>query len=385
MVNRVVLDSKDIEILLLLQENPLIKISDIAEVIGLSVSNTSARIDALEVKKEAFQGVRGRLNLDAMQLELHNLLFKVSSKKALEYMEKDFSFKHPYLLYRVRCNGPFPGLYMQFRTPICGLNYLEELAGILKSKGIIDDYYYITRNKEEKDVDIKSSIRSYDTKTGLWKFDWDVWKDGFQNISVEKQPKDPPSESILNQLSELDVKLLSQLLSDARRKNIDMIRNLKLSKESGVAQKVSRRLKYLKENAIADYRVFLKYTDFDLFQTILIQGYCRDEIPLKLRNYLMKSSKEENQKTAKRKSVFPFQCTYFITKEGFYWYVRAPPKHVSEILDFVWEICPDHKLFLLDYRFSRRYPLWPETFDVENHKWKRNYEFMVKSVINGLD
>ncbi len=385
MVNRVVLDSKDIEILLLLQENPLIKFSEIAEVIGLSVSNTSARIEALEMKKQAFQGVRGSLNLDAMELELHNLLFKVSSKKALDYMEKEFSAKHPYLLYRVRCNGPFPGLYLQFRTPISGLNYLEELAGILKAKGIIDDYYYITRNKEEKDVNIKSSIRSYDTNTGLWKFDWDIWKDGFQNVSSEKQPNNPPSNSILEQLSELDMKLLSQLLSDARRKNIDMIRNLSIRNESGVAQKVSRRLRFLKDHAISDYRVFLKYTDFDMYQTILIQGFCRDEIPLKLRNYLMKSSVEENQKTAKRKSIFPFQCSYFITKEGFYWYVRAPPKHVSEILDFVWGICPDHKLFLLDYRFSRRYPLWAETFDAENHKWKMNYDFMIKSVLDSLD
>lgn len=102
MVNRVMLDSKDIEILLLLQENPLAKLSDIAEVIDLSVSNTSARLETLEKKKKAFQGVRASLNLDAMQLEIHNLLFKVSSKKALDYLETEFSFNHPYLLYRVK-------------------------------------------------------------------------------------------------------------------------------------------------------------------------------------------------------------------------------------------------------------------------------------------
>jgi DNA-binding Lrp family transcriptional regulator len=385
MGNRVMLDSKDIEILLLLQENPLAKLSDIAEVIDLSVSNTSARLETLEKKKEAFQGVRASLNLDAMQLELHNLLFKVSSKKALDYMETEFSFNHPYLIYRVRCNGPFPGLYMQFRTPICGLNYIEELAGILKSKGIIDNYYYISRNKEEKDVRIKSSIRSWDSSKGQWTFDWDIWKRGFENASSEKLPKNQTSESILNQLSDLDIKLLSQFLSDARRKNIDMIRNLKLGKDSGVAQKVSRRLKFLKEHAISDYRVFLKYTDFDLYQTVLIQGYCRDEIPLKLRNYLMKSSNEETKSNVKRNTVFPFQCSYFITNDGFYWYVRAPPKHISELLDFVWEICPEHKLFLLDYRFSKRYPLWDETFDAENHKWKKNYDFMIKSVLDSLE
>lgn len=164
-----------------------------------------------------------------------------------------------------------------------------------------------------------------------------------------------------------------------------MIRSLKLSKKSGVAQKVSRRLRFLKENAISDYRVFLNWTDFDLYQTILIQGFCRDEIPLKLRNYLMKSSKEVNQSNIQRNSVFPFQCSYFITNDGFYWYVRAPPKHVSELLDFIWEISPDHKLFLLDYRFSQRYKLWDQTFDAENHKWKKNYDFMIKSVLESTD
>ncbi|MGC9779805.1 MAG: winged helix-turn-helix transcriptional regulator [Candidatus Heimdallarchaeota archaeon] len=367
------IDAKDMEILLTIQDNPLATLSDIASQINLSISNTSARLTRLEEIEKAFFGVKVGLNLSALELETNNFLIKLNSKKSLKLFENKFSYYHPYLMYRGRCNGKFPGLYLQFRTPKEGLNYLEELFGILLSKGILEDFEYIQKQPNEAQVRINSSLRGWDPKKQRWIFDWKTWKDNFENTSAKSIPEKSGSESILEQLSEMDIKLLSELTLDARRKNVDMMKNRGVENNPGVAQKVSRRIKFLKEKAISDYRIYLNWSIFDLYQTILIKGQCHNNASLKLRNYLTES-----------KSSIPFQNIYFITDYGFLWYIRAPPSHLSELMDFIWDVCPGHELFLIDYKFTRVYGLWDQTFNAEKKKWKLNYEFMIDNVVKKI-
>ena len=161
-----------------------------------------------------------------------------------------------------------------------------------------------------------------------------------------------------------------------------MIKNLKLQDQPGIAQKVSRRVSYLKEQAITGYRVFLNWTSFDLYQTVIIHGHCSKLLARKLRNYIYNSNGSQTQDG---RPSFPFQGVFLITETGFLWYVRAPPAHISDLANFVMEICPKHDMFWVGYKHSLSYFLWDETFDEEKRQWKSDRTFMVDDVLARLE
>ncbi|MHA1971918.1 MAG: AsnC family transcriptional regulator [Candidatus Hodarchaeales archaeon] len=373
------MDSKDIKILLALQEDPLAHVSTIAKLIGLSNSNTAERVKRLINEEVAFKGVHADLNLQALGLELHDFFFHVDSHQALKILEEKLCYYHPYVLYRGRCHGKFSGLFLQFRVPKGTLNHLINLSQALREHKIIREFEYLKRIPSEKGVSIKSALNYWDFEKKSWRFDWKNWKEGFETISTEQQIQDRKrSKVILPELKLLDIKLLAELTVNARRKNIEIMKSIGINThESGSAQKISRRLMFLKKNAISDYRIFLNWEKFDLYQTILIHGRCDIITARKFRNYLY----FENEKSLNR---FPFETILFLTVDGFLWYIRAPPSHLSEITDFIWEICPDHDMFWIDYKFSEYYGLWSEIFDPLLNRWKSDQKFMVDDVLKRM-
>ncbi|MEA2071781.1 MAG: Lrp/AsnC family transcriptional regulator [Asgard group archaeon] len=377
------LDAKDIQILLTLQNNPLATISDIAEQIKMSVSGTASRIERLVDEKKAYHRVHADLNLEALGLEIHDYFYEVNSKKHLAALEKELSHNHPYLLARFRCYGRFSGLYMQFRIPENSIHHLEILTDELVSNGLLNEYQHLKRIEDEKVVRIKSSLRSFNPTENSWVFNWDKWRTDFKKVSTKQISSQRADEKILSDLTELDIQLLGELTRDARTENIDMARNLGIKIVKGTPQKISRRLQFLREKAIKDYRIFLNWEIFDLYQRMVIIGYCSKSQARKIRNYLMIEEMAEIDESVNF-IQFPFGSLFFITDFGFYWFIRAPPAQTSEISNFLWEVCPNHHLFLLDYKFSKSYALWPKTFDAENKKWKTSQEFMVNSVLKNM-
>ncbi len=187
-----------------------------------------------------------------------------------------------------------------------------------------------------------------------------------------------------------DIQLLSQLTIDGKRKNTTMMKNLGIKNEAGAKQKIGRRVAFLKENAIINYRLSLNHSAFDLYQTIIFRGNCGVDIARKLRNYLYKNQEQyansikNNIPIDQENPIFPFSGLFFIAENGFLWYVRAPPKHLSELNDFMLEICPQHNLFIIDHKFSKNYALWDQTFDTKDKKWKASKDFMVDSVMENI-
>jgi len=372
------LDAKDMEILLNLQKNPLATLSQISQQINLSVSNTSARLKRLEQTKRIYQGVHADLNTSALELEIYDFFFSVQQKQHLIYLEEKFSHRHPYVLFRNRITGKENGLFLQFRAPQSTLELIIETVTILQDKGIITDYQYLPREPKKKALRVKSALQYWSPTKKTWDFDWTRWKESYENAKSTPPPDREISHSILKELSDLDVKLLAELSLDARKKNVEMIQDLGLKPVSGLAQKVSRRVRFLKEKAIEDYRVFLHWTSFDLYQSVAIKGNCKSAISNKIYNHLDVHNNEGER------LQFPFMSLYYLMSDGFFWYVRAPPNHLSKFLDFVWGACPNFELYLFDYQTSQIYGLWAETFDSENHSWKKDRAYMVERVLEDL-
>jgi DNA-binding Lrp family transcriptional regulator len=375
----ITIDSKDIEILLIIQEDPLAPISTVAKRIGMSNSNTSERLNRLMNEKKAFKGVHADLNLPSLGLEIYDFFYRVKSQGALKALEEKLCYYHPYVLYRGRCYGNYSGLFIQYRIPKDGLDFLIKLSDILIERNFIIDYDYIVRNLEEKSVSIKSALNYWNSETQRWIFDWKSWKINFKSITDVLQSHPKPATNILSNLTSLDIQLLAALTLDARRKNVDIMRTIGIDDDKqGSAQRISRHLAFLKEKAISDYRVFLNWEYFDLYQTILIKGCCVSKIARKLRNYLSLENNSEGYQQ------FPFESVFFLTKKGFLWYLRAPPAHISELVDFIWEICPNHEIFWIDYKYSEYYGLWAETFDIDKKQWKLDHNFLIADVVKEL-
>ncbi|MBD3190262.1 MAG: hypothetical protein GF308_06445 [Candidatus Heimdallarchaeota archaeon] len=359
-----------------MQDEPLATLRSIAKKVDMSISGTSLRINRLIEEAKAVNRIHIDLNHDALGLEIHSFFYKIDSKNSLEKLEQVIGYYHPYTLYLGRCFGKFSGLLVQYQIPKNSLSYLQNLADYLKEMNYIKDYNYVKSDKQERGLIIKSSIRSWNPESETWHFDWKNWKEHFVEVSPSSQPQ-KTSKTILERLSKLDIQLLAQLTLDGRKKNIDIIRDLNIEHQSGIAQKVSRRINFLKENVISDYRLFLNWAFFDLYQTIIIHSFCSKELARKLRNYLLLTN-EQN------KRIFPFGSRFHITEDGFFWYVKAPPSHISELMDFIWEFYPKHDLFWISYKHSHVYGLWPETFDEQKKQWKVSKQFMIDPILKRL-
>ncbi|MHA1225898.1 MAG: hypothetical protein ACTSR2_03640 [Candidatus Hodarchaeales archaeon] len=230
-------------------------------------------------------------------------------------------------------------------------------------KTLMDQHHIANFRLLSKSDDSTPSIYSKNLFLALnktsqrWEFDWNIWKEQLNSTS-ETIPKKKSEESILKKIQLLDVQLLGQLTLDARQKNSEIIRKIGLDPNSpGVRQKVSRRLKFLKEYAIQNYRCFFNWEVFDTHHTFL---------------FICKTSKSQSARLFNnlKENTIPFQSTFTIVDGGFLWAVQAPPSHFSHISSIVWENSIEQELILMDYKSSMVYGLWPATFDSERQQWK---------------
>lgn len=398
-------DAVDYEIIMCLQKNPFATVVSIAKDINKSLATTHSRVNSILNEKKAFRRVQAELNNSNLGLEIHSFLYEVNGHKNLRKLEREFCYLHPYVFYQGRFYGKYSGVYIQYRIPKGGFKYLEQISAELKSRKIIDNYDNIKMKSDERSsVIVKSALQCWDRTSNEWIFDWDSWKKEFfayiasfedindfdENENKKKSKKDNNSpknkvktynEDIsLKNLKEIDIKLLAQITLDARQKNIDIIRKIGLEENAANKQLVSRHLKMIKKEFISDYRIFLRGDYFDLNQTILIRGHCNNYISEKLKEYLKKGYTSSNKDI----TGFPFQSVFNLAENGYLWYIRAPPNHMSELLDFVWSIC-SYDIFMIDYKNTKGYGLWDQTFDLERKEWKKDENFMVTEVINRLD
>ena len=119
---------------------------------------------------------------------------------------------------------------------------------------------------------------------------------------------------------------------------------------------VSRKLKFLDKAVISQYRVFLRWEPFEIYNSFLVICECEDKISFKLQNLL-------------HENPIPFESTYKITENGFLWYLRCPASHFSDISAIIWSISKSVKFYYLDYKKSQYYGLWKGAFDYDNQQW----------------
>ncbi|MFX0061681.1 MAG: winged helix-turn-helix transcriptional regulator [Candidatus Hermodarchaeota archaeon] len=357
------LTSKDIEILISLQQDPTIKFIELAEILSISAATAANRYYSMV--ERTLNRVIADLEIGKLDLEIIDV-FIGSENLTNSCLIENFCEAHPYTLYRSRVFGSFNGLYLQFRIPIGTKNLLISQLNELKQKSGIK--WFETFSHKYPKISTTMRLENWVPETHSWNFDWDSWEAKLDSQKTQAhrtiEELDSNNEILLNQLDLLDMHILEELTKGcARRKHVDIIKAIedKLSPTSPLRnipkQTFSRHFKKLNQEVITGYRLFLDWRTLDMHNSIMFRCVANDQITASF------------YQTLERYPI-PFESTIRKQGDGFFWFIRLPPAQLSDLYNIIWKNVEKLETIIFDYKSSEHYGLWHETFDVKKHKWK---------------
>lgn len=363
-----------LSLLIAIQGNPFGTMEELADAAGISKPTAIKRLRVLqgeeplddETPPKRYFVVKPLLSYHKLGLEEFDVLIEVASLKHAKTVEK-VAREHPYTAYRSRCFGSTNGLLVQFRIPRGTRALMEKLLDELREREVIRRYQILT--KTDSDVQYTSmSLDGWDDETRSWTFDWEAWhakeaKTKFKHQEIE------PSESLPSWFSQDDLHIIREMMIGSRRMNTDIIESLKERDVDFTPQTFSRHLQVIKDEFIDDFRVTFAEEPFDILNSVLVTGRGRPEylhhLFVKLEGY-----------------PIPFESTFRIAEDSFFWFVRLPQEHISPFLNGLFDRMLEMKVSILDYKHSLLYHIWPETFDEETGSWRSDRSFMVDEILD---
>lgn len=363
------LDNTDIQILVAIHQNPKTTFSEIANLLNLSPTTVSTRYS--KITDRTRNRVIGDVNIHRLGLEIVEFLLETQNLTNCIEIE-NFCDNHYYTLYRSRIFGNFNGIYVQFRIPQGTHPRLLTQLYNFQRNGIIKKIFPL----EKLYPKIFTTVNLQNWKGNMqWDFDWNDWKSALSTV-IESQiapsfalvkKKD---ELFLNKLNKLDFLILEEITyRRARRKNIELIEDIEniLKKEDPDTfkpiskQTFSRHRSFVESELISDWRLFFDEKTFDIYNTIAFLANT-SERTINSIYYLLKQQ------------PIPFTSTFFpLSKISFFWYIRVPPTHFSQLYKILWTWVDALDVFLFDYSESKHYGLWHKAFDFNTGSWITDY------------
>ncbi len=365
------MNTERLKLLFALQEQPIAPASVLAKEVGISAPTARAWLESLK-EEQVFVGVHTNLRSRQIGLELDDFMLQVTSHEALQKIEQ-FCEVHPYTSYRARVfGGDVQGIMLQFRQPDTARPHLLKALDVMKREGLVSRIRELpTLNVEYGSSFTRPRIDAWNPNVMGWKFDWNKWWSA-RPSEIKERPKSPQPVEELVELDELDVRILQEIGTNARRKNTEIIDALGMNKQApGVQQKISSRLKRLSDEVIESYRVYINWTHFDVYNTPIIIAEADEDTTDQLISYLATSK-------------FPFGSSIRKIKNGFIWSARLPSAHLSELVSFVWKLVKSYEIMIIDYKHSQVYGLWAEAFDSSNRSWRSDAEFCLHTPLKAI-
>ena len=356
------LHGRHISILMALQEDPMISVSELTQKSGFAQTTVYQDLKWLggNHPKHSFRYFRVIPDLDevALGLETVDVLIEVSTFGQYVGLEVALD-NYPYTKYRIRTHGSTNGLFVQFRIPHGTAPYLNDYLEKLRRQNKLSGYR-ILPTQDTESLNTVSSLKNWDLNTFSWSFDVDDWA---KTKSKRIRFNHLKGASKLSLLKKLDIKVMCHLTRGSRRKQTQIIDALAEDGVTITSQDFSRRLRAINENFVKGYRMFIDPDAFDLWSNILVTAAVTKEFSEELRGRVQENS-------------FPFRSTMKLTDDFLLWFVRLPPGHVSELVDYLHRVTIDMQLNLADYRRSEVYCLWDAAFDEQDHQWRSDKQFL---------
>ncbi|MFX0113939.1 MAG: AsnC family transcriptional regulator [Candidatus Hodarchaeota archaeon] len=355
----------DLKLLIALQEQPTAPYSSLAEKVSLSPQTVSHRLQRL--RERGHGEVKAILDGDALNFEYVNVLLEVPSLDKIPIIET-FAKNYPYVRYRSRCFGGFNGVYLQFRIPKGSRDAIFDVLERLKGAGLIRKKYEIPTIG--RSIYTKPQLAFWNPEDLEWEFSWFEWMNGEPSEANSSFDKNKLAEKarrdvILDKLDYIDLYILRHLTIDARQKQRQITKEVNKGTSSQIPpQRISERLRFLMEHAVRDYKVLIKWSVLDIYNTVLF--LCETS-----------PSTVEDFKKQLIENPPPFATTFYTTTNGFMWVITSPSSHLSGLTSILTEKVSALSLNILDTRHTRLYWFRPENYDQETKNWKISEAFMI--------
>ena len=173
-----------------------------------------------------------------------------------------------------------------------------------------------------------------------------------------------PARSVLHRLDSADMRILRQLSKDSKRKS------RLIAEAAGVEPyHLSRRRKVMeKMGVIPGYRVLAGMHLLQLTSHAIIKCKC---------------SIDTTNRVAAAVKMLPFQSTFIQTLEGFVLYTTTTAMDFPILATILLKQCESARISWCDYRSSRRYWFYDESF--KDGVWNTDHSYMVDTVITKLE
>jgi DNA-binding Lrp family transcriptional regulator len=365
------LTRKHLSVLIALQENPLATFEWLSKRVGMSKSIVYGIIQDLLASEKPFFSVVANSNLWNLGLENHDVLVAVDDNETIKTIETKLCYNHPYTIYHARCFGNTNGMLIQFTMPLDSKHFLKELFDAVQQKQFIQEYTILPFHNSQA-IYSAPNVDFWNPEVHKWEFNWEEW------FTAELKPFSLPTPNgepgkVKEWLTTTDVRILRELTKNARRKNVEIIDALNKAGYEMTPQTFSRRLKMIKKHCVANYRVFLNPTVFDLYSSILIHG----------------SGKKKDIEDLQKRMLdipIPFSSTFKTnTNNQLFWYIHLPPSHLSDLLYYLRNRLSDMRFYYVDFNRAQSYLPWPPTFQEEKQQWNQEKSFLVDEVLKKLE
>ena len=353
----------DFAIMLALESNPFMPMTELAEKLGVTRITAKKRVDDLRNRGIIKQPI-AIYNINALDLHRVNIFAQVVDMEKLTILEKACD-EHPYTYYRVRAFGGGYGLFMQFNIPPKAIHLLLKFIEKLQEEDIILHFEVLESNKNR--IETYSDLSKFNTEYSRWEFSW---KDWFKQILKENDTKptvdlQPIDYSLFNPSH---FKILRMLTSNGSLKQADIKEKLNLSRTQ-----THREYNYIMDNYIEKIRFMYDREIFDLNETYLTIG---TNVNTNLANQIYNKIKSAPP---------PFRLALDMSDDNkiLIW-ANMTHSQASGFAFSIWKQIPTAKIYVLDTKSAELYWFYPDNFDFENGTWKVSQQYFVDGPLSRI-
>ncbi len=356
---------EDFAILLALNQDPFMSMSELARQVNLTEQEAVKRYSFLKTEG-VIQDPIAIYNPESLGLERIHVITILPNFSCLEIIE-ELCTAHPYTHYRTRIFGGNIGMFIQFDIPIGTKRNIQILFDKLLEQRIVTSFEI----SESSGIRVTShpDLEKYNSGTSSWSFIWSIW---FATFDTDPPPLPTPDESKKN-LSEFtpsQAKILRLITANASLTVDDIC--IKTGQDKDV---VLKDYITVKEKFIGSYRFMYDREIFDLTETIIAFGSEVDQ------------HKQEQLYDRVRTDAPPFFLSLDILKDNklLVW-ITMSPGQASDFTYAGWQNIPNFKVHVLDTKVqgSMLYYFYPENFDFNKQEWKTSYDYMVEEPLSNI-
>jgi DNA-binding Lrp family transcriptional regulator len=359
------LSTKDYDLLLTLESNPLANYSELADSLNQSWVTVKKRVQNLQ-KQGIIRNPSVEINNSKLGLDRVNIMVELANFDKVRLIEM-FCDLHPYTLYRARVFGKRFGMFIQFNIPKGSLSLLEESLRLLLDNDILLNFEILDSINQR--VLTNPDLRYFNIHSLDWDFSWREWLQHLKTIDSGPLPEIESTNELKN-IKMLHLELLRKFTENATYKQTEFLSEFDLTKSTA-----SRYYTYVMNNLVSKVRFNYDHSKFNLANTYLVVIPNLDEDSYNRFYWNFK----KNPPTMK-------MSLELISRNSIILWGSMSTKLASEFALLIWKEFPMTRIYTLitTDESAASYWFYHENFNESTKDWKKDYNYMVQEPLKEI-